>query len=134
MPGTPNTGFFPFTVSEKFFFFLFFSFFFSLLFFETLCFIGPQQTTKLSYTLNNFVKTISAKTQQKLAIFVFPHYKFMGSISCHSNQSYYPTGIEKRCTDLCREHIYLVQAPSQDRTCGPWFTRQVPSPLRYGRF
>ena len=33
---------------------------------------------------------ISPTRQQKLAIFTFFHYKSMGSISCHSNQSPYP--------------------------------------------
>ena len=33
---------------------------------------------------------ISPTRQQKLAIFTVFHYKSMGSISCHSNQSPYP--------------------------------------------
>ena len=39
---------------------------------------------------NKIQKQISPTRQQKLAIFTFFHYKSMGSISCHSNQSPYP--------------------------------------------
>ena len=31
---------------------------------------------------------------EKIVNFLFSHYKSMGTISCHSNQSSYPTGIE----------------------------------------
>ena len=31
---------------------------------------------------------------EKLSNFLFSHYKSMGTISCHSNQSSYPTGIK----------------------------------------
>ena len=37
---------------------------------------------------------ISQTRQQKQAIFTFLHYKSMGSISCHSNQSSYPIKIK----------------------------------------
>ena len=37
---------------------------------------------------------ISPVRQQKLSIFHFSHYKSMGTINCHSNQSSYPTGIK----------------------------------------
>ena len=35
---------------------------------------------------------ISPMRQKKLSISSFSHYKSMGTISCHSNQSSYPTG------------------------------------------
>ena len=38
-------------------------------------------------------KNISIETE-KNANFHFSHYKSMGTISCHSNQSSYPTGIK----------------------------------------
>ena len=31
---------------------------------------------------------------EKIVNFLFSHYKSMGTISCHSNQSSYPTGIK----------------------------------------
>ena len=37
---------------------------------------------------------ISPVRQQKLSISSFPKYKSMGTISCHSNQSSYPTRIK----------------------------------------
>ena len=37
---------------------------------------------------------ISPMTWQKLSISTFPIIKSMGTISCHSNQSSYPTGIK----------------------------------------
>ena len=37
---------------------------------------------------------ISPMTWQKFVNFHFSHYKSMGTISCHSNQSSYPTGIK----------------------------------------
>ena len=44
--------------------------------------------------------------------FHFSHYKSMGTISCHSNQSSYPTGIKKH--NLCRgqypKHVCQVSA------------------------
>ena len=39
---------------------------------------------------------ISPTRQQKMAIFIFFHYKSMGGISCHSNQSSYPIKIKKK--------------------------------------
>ena len=31
---------------------------------------------------------------EKIVNFLFSHYKSMGTVSCHSNQSSYPTGIK----------------------------------------
>ena len=43
--------------------------------------------------LNNYF--CKKKIQISLMTFsTFPHYKSMGTISCHSNQSSYPTGIK----------------------------------------
>ena len=33
---------------------------------------------------------------EKIVNFLFSHYKSMGTISCHSNQSSYPTGIKNK--------------------------------------
>ena len=71
---------------------------------ENLPFLGPQQPIKISdwdeghlkrrALLNkHFCKNIiqiSAMRQQKFAISTFFHYKSMGHISCHGNQSSYP--------------------------------------------
>ena len=38
---------------------------------------------------------ISSKTTETVN-FQFSHYKSMGTISCHSNQSSYPTGIKNK--------------------------------------
>ena len=70
-------------------------------FVEILPCIGPKQPIKISdcdesqmqhgglpnkhFCKNNI--QISAKKQQKTAFFYFSHYKSMGSLSCHSNQS-----------------------------------------------
>ena len=40
---------------------------------------------------------------EKIVNFLFSHYKSMGTISCHSNQSSYPTGTKK--------HNYLFPLP-----------------------
>ena len=44
--------------------------------------------------------------------FHFPHYMSKGTISCHSNQSSYPTGIKKHnlCRGYCPKHICQVSA------------------------
>ena len=72
--------------------------------------MSPRQTIKLSdldksltvcnmgdYSINIFVKkksNISGETAETVN-FQFSHYKSMGTISCHSNQSSYPTRINK---------------------------------------
>ena len=40
------------------------------------------------------ISNISNETE-KIVNFLFSHYKSMGTISCHSNQSSYPIGIKK---------------------------------------
>ena len=71
--------------------------------------MSPRQPIKLSYldksrmqhggllnNLNISVKkksNISSETAETVN-FQFSHYKSMGTISCHSNQSSYPTGIK----------------------------------------
>ena len=48
------------------------------------------------YTINISVKknpNIPNETE-KIVNFLFSHYKSMGTISCHSNQSSYPIGIK----------------------------------------
>ena len=50
----------------------------------------------MDYSINISVKknqNISIEAE-KTANFHFSHYKSMGTISCHSNQSSYPTGIK----------------------------------------
>ena len=78
------------------------------IFFENLPFMSPRQPLKLSYLdksrmqhgglLNKHIckkkiPNISSKTA-KTVNFQFSHYKSMGTIRCHSNQSSYPTGIK----------------------------------------
>ena len=69
--------------------------------------MSPRQPIKLSYLdksrmqhgglLNKHIcgkkSNISSKTAETVN-FQFSHYKSMGTISCHSNQSSYPTGIK----------------------------------------
>ena len=76
-------------------------------FFENLPFMSPCQPIKLSdldksrmkhggYSLNisvNFFSNITSETAETVN-FHFSHYKSMGTISCHSNQSSYPTAIK----------------------------------------
>ena len=76
-------------------------------FFENLPFMSPRQPIKLSYLdksrmqhgglLNKHMcekkSYISSETAETVN-FQFSHYKCMGTISCHSNQSSYPTGIK----------------------------------------
>ena len=88
-------------------------------FFENLPFMLPRQPLKLSYLdksrmqhgelLNKYFckkniqispmtwqkknSNISSETAETVN-FQFSHYKSMGTISCHSNQSSYPTGIK----------------------------------------
>ena len=76
-------------------------------FFENLHFMSPHQPIKLSDLdkscmiheglLNKHIcgkkSNISSETAETVN-FHFSHYKSMGTISCHSNQSSYPTGIK----------------------------------------
>ena len=78
------------------------------IFCENLPFMSPRQPVKLSDLdkshmrhgglLNKHIcekafSSISRETAET-AKFHFSHYKSMGTISCHSNQSSYPTGIK----------------------------------------
>ena len=49
-------------------------------------------------SINISVKTIPNTTikTENIVNFQFSHYKYMESISCHSNQSSYPTGIKTK--------------------------------------
>ena len=77
-------------------------------FFENLPFMSPRQPIKLSdldksrmkhggllynYICEKKVSNISSETAETVN-FHFSHYKSMGKISCHSNQSSYPTRIK----------------------------------------
>ena len=73
-------------------------------FFENLSFLGPQQPIKISDQDEGHLKRrallnkhfsenktqISPMRKQKFAISTFFHYKSMGCICCHGNQSSYP--------------------------------------------
>ena len=57
--------------------------------------------TKVIGNIEDYPINISVKKNQnipneteKIVNFLFSHYKSMGTISCHSNQSSYPTGIK----------------------------------------
>ena len=75
------------------------------IFFENLPFMSPRQPIKLSdldnvcnmedYSINISVKksNISSETTETVN-FQFSHYNSIGSLSCHNNQSSYPTGIK----------------------------------------
>ena len=77
------------------------------IFFENLPFMSAPQPIKLSdmdksrmqhgRLLNKHIcekkSNISSETAETVN-FQFSHYKSMGTISCHSNQSSYPTGIK----------------------------------------
>ena len=83
------------------------------IFFENLPFMSPLQPIKLSYLdksrmqygglLNKHIcekkSNISSETGETVN-FQFSHYKSMGTLSCHSNQSSYLTGIKKH--NFCR--------------------------------
>ena len=60
------------------------------------------------YSINISVKKIqiSPLRQKKIAIFHFSHYKSMGTISCHSNQSSYPTGIKN--ITFCSPYLEML--------------------------
>ena len=76
-------------------------------FLENFHFMSPRQPIKLSFLdksrmqhgglLNKHMcekkSKISSETAETVN-FQFSHYKSMGTISCHSNQSSYPTGIK----------------------------------------
>ena len=76
-------------------------------FFENSLFMLPRQPVKLResdislITVENYSIKISVKINSiipyetvEISNFNFSHYKFIETISCHSNQSSYPTGIK----------------------------------------
>ena len=80
---------------------------FEYFFFENLPFMSSRQPIKLSDLdksrmkhgglLNKHIcekKSNISKETAETVNFNFYHYKYMGTISCHSNQSSYPTGIK----------------------------------------
>ena len=99
-------------------------------FLESLPFMLPRQPIKLSDLdksrmkhgglLNKHVcekKKISSETAETVN-FHFFHYKSMGIISCHSNQSSYPTRI-KNTIFIKAKHVCQVSASSH-----LWFLRR----------
>ena len=65
------------------------------------------------YSINISVKkksNISGKTAETVN-FQFSHYKSMGTISCHSNQSSYPTGIKN--TTFVEANVLIMYAKFQ---------------------
>ena len=76
-------------------------------FFENSLFMLPRQPIKLResdkslITVENYSINISVKVKfyypyetVEISNFHFSHYKSIETISCHSNQSFYPTGIK----------------------------------------
>ena len=61
--------------------------------------MSPRQPIKLSdldkscMNMQDYSINIPNETE-KIVNFLFSHYKSMGTVSCHSNQSSYPTGIK----------------------------------------
>ena len=94
----PSLGFIHYMVSEKIF----------KHFYENRPFLPPRQPIKYTDLDKSHMKRrgllnkhfckknsqISPLRQKKIANFHFSHCKSMGTISCHSNQSSYPTGIK----------------------------------------
>ena len=97
----PSFGYIPHMVSEKKIF---------KHFYENWPFLPPRRPIKFTDFDKSCMKRrdllnkhfckkkfqISPMKQKKLSISSFSHYKSMGTISCHSNQSSYPTGTKKR--------------------------------------
>ena len=112
----PSFGFILYMVSEKKIF---------KHFYENLPFLPPRQPIKYTDLDKSHMKRrgllnkyfckkksqISPLRQKKIANFHFSHYKSMGTISCHSNQSSYPTGIKK--------HNFSFPLP-KDAMCVIW--------------
>ena len=74
------------------------------------------------YSINISVKkksNISSETADTVN-FKFSHYKSMGTISCHSNKSVYPTGIKNiTFVEANDKHVCQVSASSP-----LWFLRR----------
>ena len=96
----PSFGFIPYTVSEKKIF---------KHFYENRPFLPPRQPIKFTDLDKSHMKRrgllnkhFCKKNQnipnetEKIVNFLFSHYKSMGTISCHSNQSSYPIGTKKK--------------------------------------
>ena len=97
-----------------------------LIFFENLPFMWPRQLIKLSDLDKSHMKrgrllykhtcekksNISNETVETVN-FHFSHFKSMGTISCHSNQSY-PIGIKTIYVEAikCHKHVCKVSALS----------------------
>ena len=94
-------------------------------FFENLPFMSPRQPIKLSYLdksrmqhgglLNKHIcekkkSNISSETAETVN-FQFSHYKSMETISCHSNQSSYPTAIKN--TTFVEANVLSMNAKFQ---------------------
>ena len=94
----PSFGFILYMVSEKIF----------KHFYENQPFLPPRQPIKFTdldkshmkrrgllnkHFCKYFFQNILNETE-KIVNFLFSHYKSMGTISCHSNQSSYPIGIK----------------------------------------
>ena len=105
--------------------------------FENLPFMSPRQPIKLSYLdksrmqhgglLNKHIcekkSNISSETAETVN-FQFSHYKSMGTISCHSNQSSYLTGIKN--TTFVEANVLSKYAKFQLHPPPPplWFLRR----------
>ena len=94
------------------------------IFFENLPFMSPRQPIKLSYLdksrmqhgglLNKHIcekkSNIPSQTVETVN-FQFSHHKDMGTISCYSNQSSYPTGIKN--TTFVENNVLSMYAKFQ---------------------
>ena len=88
--------------------------------------MSPRQPIKLSDLdksrmkhgglLNKYFCIFFFKYPNDLAEIVnfhFSHYKSMGTISCHSNQSSYPTGIKKKNTTYVEANVLSMYTKFQ---------------------
>ena len=94
------------------------------IFFENLPFMSPRQPIKLSYLGKSRMQhgellnkqfcekksNISSETAETVN-FQFSHYKSMGTISCHGNQSSYPTKIKN--TNFVEANVLSMYAKFQ---------------------
>ena len=94
------------------------------IFFGNAPFMLPRQPIKLSYLdksrmqhgglLNKHIcekkSNISSETAETV-IFQFSHFKSIGTISCHSNQSFYPTRIKN--TTFVEANVLSMYAKCQ---------------------
>ena len=94
------------------------------IFFENLPFMSPRQPIKSSYLdksrmkhggllnkhISEKISNISSETAE-IVNFQFSHYKSMGTISCHSNQSSYLTRIKN--TTFVEAYVLSMYAKFQ---------------------